>query len=150
MYLSIHRKFPLKKPKQECILRYMELTSHFEYPPALPKDLALFPDKRDAILAYYGINEDTYSTLINNPSFLKDLSSWQRKIVDDNYGITAKAEVLVQQGMIDLENEMGSVDTSASVKLEIQKYFAMLAGLTNKKQEQVQSTAPQVNIQINL
>lgn len=128
----------------------MELTSHFEYPPALPKDLALFPDKRDAILTYYNIGEDTYSTLMQNQSFLKDLSSWQRKIIDDNYGITAKAEVLVQQGMIDLENEMGAVDTSASVKLEIQKYFAMLAGLTQKKQEQVQSNAPQVNIQINL
>jgi hypothetical protein len=126
-------------------------TSNFDYPPALPKDLALFPDKRDDILYYYKIDAKSYERLLNNQSFRRGLASWQRRIIEENYGITAKAEVLVQQGLLDLETEMSSPETSASTKLEIQKYFANLAGLLNKKETSSQtSNAPQVNIQINL
>ena len=121
-----------------------------EYPPTLPRDLALFPEKLDEVLEANEVTHEELKLLMNNTMFRKELAEWQRKVVEENYGVTARAEVLVKQGLQDLQDAMRDVDVGVETKLKIQNYFATLAGLMNKKESTQQSNAPQVNIQINL
>ena len=121
-----------------------------EYPPTLPRDLALFPEKLEGVLEANNTSHDELTLLMTNTVFRKELAEWQRKVVEENYGVTARAEVLVKQGLQDLQDAMRDVDVGVETKLKIQNYFATLAGLMNKKEAVQQNNAPQVNIQINL
>jgi hypothetical protein len=120
----------------------------YTYPAALPKDLALFPNKTEDVLAYYKISVDRFLEIQELPTFKRELSTWQKRVQEDSYGVTAKAEVLVSQGLTDLQELMFDPTTTPSTKLEIQKYFAALAGLTNKKEAQAPAT--QANTQTRL
>ena len=122
-----------------------------DYPPALPKDLALFPERHDEVLAYHNTTPQQYEQLLNNLTFRRECAEWQRRVVAESYGITARAEALVKEGLVDLSRSMADPDVGVETKLRIQSYFANLAGLTNKKESGTSgSNAPQVNIQINL
>lgn len=121
-----------------------------EYPATLPRDMALFPEKLDEVLEANNTSREQLDHLMNNTVFRKELAEWQRKVVEENYGVTARAEVLVKQGLQDLQDAMRDDDVGVETKLKIQNYFATLAGLMNKKEQTQQNNAPQVNIQINL
>ena len=122
-----------------------------DYPPALPKDLALFPERHDEVLAYHNTTPQQYEQLLNNLTFRRECAEWQRRVVAESYGITARAEALVKEGLVDLSRSMADPDVGVETKLRIQSYFANLAGLTNKKESGTNgSSGTQVNIQINL
>lgn len=127
-----------------------QVRPRLEYPPTLPRDLALFPEKLEEVLEANNTDHVEFQNLLKNTTFRKELAEWQRKVVEENYGVTARAEVLVKQGLQDLQEAMKDDEVGVETKLKIQNYFATLAGLMNKKEPVQQNNAPQVNIQINL
>lgn len=122
------------------------------YPPLLPKDLAVAPNRLTEILAHYGVSLEQYVELTENLAFRRDLSRWQKEVREGNT-LKFRAGAYAEELLPDLHTIFKGEDTPSTTKVKIMELLLGIAGVTTKAEPApMDSTAKgqAINIQINL
>ena len=123
------------------------------YPPTLPKDLAVAPNRLKSILEYHGLTQEQFDELTNSLPFRKDLSRWQKEVTKDGFTLRLRALGMAEDLIPDLHRMFLAPETPSATKVRIMELLLGVAGITTKAEPApvaaMGATNP-INIQINL
>lgn len=118
--------------------------------PALVFDVAMGLDGEEVIFHRHGITHDDWDHISTHPMFLKQVAQQARELGESGMGFRAKAKVQAEMYLVDIDRMVASPTTDQKVKLEAIRSVVKWAGLEPTPSKEEGSSAPQVNIQINM
>ena len=119
------------------------------WPPKLAFDLALGIDTPELICDQYGLSENEFLAILNNPTFRKELAQHHKDLRENGITFKTKAKLQAEEYLGVLHEIIMSPDTAASVKTGAIKDIVKWAGYEPKESKET-TNQPQFNIQINL
>jgi hypothetical protein len=120
------------------------------WPAALVIDMALALDPVEDVLERYGLNDQQWDLLQDNPAFRLDLARTRKELAESGLSFKRKAATQAEMYLMDMDQLMQDKDVAPGTKVDIFKTCAKLGELEPKKdREGSDVSAPSVNVQIN-
>lgn len=120
-----------------------------KWDPRLLLDLVIAVDTLEVILDRYGLSREEYNILSSNLVFRRELAATMRDIRENGASFRAKARIQAESYLPVVDEMVWDIDIAPSTKLDAIKSIVRWGDLEPKdKKEQVQQTAPQINVQI--
>lgn len=123
-------------------------TTNF-WDPRLILDLAIGIDSTEDILSRYGLSRKEFDSLLNSPSFKRELSATIKETRERGVTFTAKARVQAESYLEILDDLIYDVSVPHGVRLDAIKSTVKWAGLEPDNAKEDKSVGTSVNIQIN-
>lgn len=122
-----------------------------EWPAQFPVALALGVEEQADILTRFDISPERFEMLKPLPAFRKAVAEAQKEIREQGHTFKIKCKGIAEDFLDDLYLELQNPQVGLSTKVDVFKYLTRMGGLEPQAQVAgTQSSAPQVNIQINL
>ena len=120
-----------------------------KWDPRLLLDLVIAVDSLEVILDRYDLSREEYNILSSNLVFRRELAATMRDIRENGASFRAKARIQAESYLPVVDEMVWDIDIAPSTKLDAIKSIVRWGDLEPKdKKEQVQQTAPQINVQI--
>ena len=120
-----------------------------KWDPRLLLDLVIAVDSLEVILDRYDLSREEYNILSSNIVFRRELAATMRDIRENGASFRAKARIQAESYLPVVDEMVWDIDIAPSTKLDAIKSIVRWGDLEPKdKKEQVQQTAPQINVQI--
>lgn len=118
--------------------------SYFPYDARMCFEIALALDPLDKILERYGIAPDQFKRLSQNTQFKQQIIEFRKEIKDKGLSFKEKAKMMAEDMLTTAYDIIHHPQTSASVKADLIKWTAKVAGYDAPTDTQPQNFLPQI------
>lgn len=135
------------EPDEDTPVSYKTLS---EWPAQLPVALALQVEDVPSILDRFNITPERFELLKPLPAFRKAVAEAQRDVREQGHTFKLKCKGIAEDFLDQLYIELQNPQVGLTTKVDVFKYLTKMGGLEPQVAAAATSTAPQVNIQINI
>jgi hypothetical protein len=133
--------------------QYARSENPFPWPAKFCVDLVLGFISEEAVLAKYGVDEETYERFKRLPAFRRDLAMAMGTIREEGLTFKTKCRLFSEEYLTEIYQQMFDKSVGVSQRFTMFQQLVKLGGLEPEKEKTVVdqfANFPRVNIQINL